>query len=204
MGALQAVQRSRAEPMSDAGLAWRIRSSVLITWLVFSGCTLALADQLQGQVVKVSDGDTVTVLDEQRQQHVIRLAGIDAPEKSQPHGQKSKAFLSQAVFGRHVTVQFDKRDRYGRIVGQVVAQGEDANLQQLQAGWAWHYKQYQREQTPQDRADYAEAEVKARDKNLGLWQGQPPPEPPWAYRARLKSERETARDHASQHAVSLE
>jgi endonuclease YncB( thermonuclease family) len=190
--------------MPDGGLAWRIRSSVLITWLVFSGCSLALADQLQGQVVKVSDGDTVTVLDEQRQQHVIRLAGIDAPEKSQPHGQKSKAFLSQAVFGRHVTVQFDKRDRYGRIVGQVVVQGEDANLQQLQAGWAWHYKQYQREQTPQDRADYAEAEVKARDKNLGLWHGQPPPEPPWAYRARLKSERETARDHASQHAVSLE
>lgn len=189
--------------MLDRGLAWLIRPSVLITWLVFSAGSLVLADQLQGQVVKVSDGDTVTVLDDQRQQHVIRLAGIDAPENSQPHGQKSKAFLSQAVFGRHVTVQFDKRDRYGRIVGKLVVQGEDANLQQLQAGWAWHYKQYQREQTPQERADYGEAEVKARDKHLGLWQGHAPPEPPWAYRARLKSERETARDHTSQQAVSL-
>ena len=84
--------------MTDLGLAWRIRSSALITWLVFSGCSLALADQLQGRVVKVSDGDTVTVLDEQRQQHVIRLAGIDAPEKSQPNGQKSKAFSLRLIF----------------------------------------------------------------------------------------------------------
>ena len=140
------------------------------------------------------DGDTITVLDAQRQQHVIRLAGIDAPEKSQPYGQKSKAHLSQAVFGQTVTVTFDKRDRYGRIVGQVRVLGEDANLRQLQAGWAWHYKQYQNEQTPDQRSVYDAAERAAREKRLGLWQGQGPasPEPPWDYRARLKSERQSA------------
>lgn len=165
-----------------------------IACLALASLGLAWADELQGRVVKVADGDTITVLDGQRQQHVIRLAGIDAPEKSQPYGQKSKAHLSQAVFGQTVTVTFDKRDRYGRIVGQVRVLGEDANLRQLQAGWAWHYKQYQNEQTPDQRSVYDAAERAAREKRLGLWQGQGPasPEPPWDYRARLKSERQSA------------
>lgn len=165
-----------------------------IACLTLASLGLAWADELQGRVVKVADGDTITVLDGQRQQHVIRLAGIDAPEKSQPYGQKSKAHLSQAVFGQTVTVTFDKRDRYGRIVGQVRVLGEDANLRQLQAGWAWHYKQYQSEQTPDQRSVYDAAERAAREKRLGLWQGQGPasPEPPWDYRARLKSERQSA------------
>lgn len=165
-----------------------------IACLALASLGLAWADELQGRVVKVADGDTITVLDAQRQQHVIRLAGIDAPEKSQPYGQKSKAHLSQAVFGQTVTVTFDKRDRYGRIVGQVRVLGEDANLRQLQAGWAWHYKQYQSEQTPDQRSVYDAAERAAREKRLGLWQGQGPasPEPPWDYRARLKSERQSA------------
>lgn len=168
-----------------------------IACLALASLGLAWADELQGRVVKVADGDTITVLDAQRQQHVIRLAGIDAPEKSQPYGQKSKAHLSQAVFGQTVTVTFDKRDRYGRIVGQVRVLGEDANLRQLQAGWAWHYKQYQNEQTPDQRSVYDAAERAAREKRLGLWQGQGPasPEPPWDYRARLKSERQSAQNH---------
>lgn len=168
-----------------------------IACLALASLGLAWADELQGRVVKVADGDTITVLDAQRQQHVIRLAGIDAPEKSQPFGQKSKAHLSQAVFGQTVTVTFDKRDRYGRIVGQVRVLGEDANLRQLQAGWAWHYKQYQNEQTPDQRSVYDAAERAAREKRLGLWQGQGPasPEPPWDYRARLKSERQSAQNH---------
>ena len=165
-----------------------------IACMALASLGLAWAAELQGRVVKVADGDTITVLDGQRQQHVIRLAGIDAPEKSQPYGQKSKAHLSQAVFGQTVTVTFDKRDRYGRIVGQVRVLGEDANLRQLQAGGAWHYKQYQSEQTPDQRSVYDAAERAAREKRLGLWQGQGPasPEPPWDYRARLKSERQSA------------
>jgi endonuclease YncB( thermonuclease family) len=168
-----------------------------IACLTLASLGLAWADELQGRVVKVADGDTITVLDGQRQQHVIRLAGIDAPEKSQPYGQKSKAHLSQALFGQTVAVTFDKRDRYGRIVGQVRVRGEDANLQQLQAGLAWHYKQYQKEQAPEDRIVYDTAERAAREKRSGLWQGQGPasPEPPWDYRARLKSERQSAQHH---------
>ncbi len=175
---------------------WRM---VGIACLALGSLGLAWADELQGRVVKVTDGDTVTVLDAQRQQHVIRLGGIDAPEKSQPYGQKSKAHLSQIVFNQSVNVVFDKRDRYGRIVGQVWVGGEDANLQQLQAGWAWHYKQYQREQKPEDRIVYDAAERAARENRLGLWQGQGPaqPEPPWDYRARLKSDRQSAQNPTS-------
>jgi endonuclease YncB( thermonuclease family) len=177
-----------------------------IAWLALGSLGLAGAEELQGRVVKVADGDTITVLDGQRQQHVIRLGGIDAPEKSQPYGQKAKAHLSNAVFGQTVTVTFDKRDRYGRIVGKVLIRGEDANLQQLQAGWAWHYKQYQREQAPEDRSIYDGAERAARESRLGLWQGQGPtsPEPPWDYRARLKSERQSAQNHTTLPESSLQ
>ncbi len=170
------------------------RPLLSIAWLALGIFSHAWADELRGRVVKVTDGDTVTVLDAQRQQHVIRLSGIDAPEKNQPYGQKSKAHLSQTVFQQTVTVAFDKRDRYGRIVGKVLVGEKDINLQQVQAGWAWHYKQYQREQAPEDRSTYDTAERAAREKRLGLWQGQglTSPEPPWDYRARLKSERQSA------------
>jgi energy-coupling factor transporter ATP-binding protein EcfA2 len=96
-----------------------------IAWLALGSLGLAGAEELQGRVVKVADGDTITVLDGQRQQHVIRLGGIDAPEKSQPYGQKAKAHLSNAVFGQTVTVTFDKRDRYGRILATLKIDGED-------------------------------------------------------------------------------
>jgi endonuclease YncB( thermonuclease family) len=155
-------------------------------------CAASLAGQLHGQVIRVSDGDTLIVLDAQRQQHTIRLAGIDAPEKSQPFGPESRDHLAQAVLNQAVTVAYDKHDKYGRIVGKVLAQGVDANLAQLQAGWAWHYRQYQREQSAEDRSLYSETESLAREAQKGLWQGNTPPEPPWDYRARIKTERRTA------------
>jgi endonuclease YncB( thermonuclease family) len=158
--------------------------------LLLAGCsTICTAAHLHGQVTRVSDGDTLVVLDEKRQQHTIRLAGIDAPEKSQPFGAEARDHLAQTVLNQSVTVEYDKHDKYGRVVGKVLSQGVDANLAQLQAGWAWHYKQYQREQSAQDRARYAETEGLARDAQKGLWQGNTPPEPPWDYRARIKTER---------------
>ena len=155
--------------------------------LLAACCTASLAAQLQGQVVRVSDGDTLIVLDAQRQQHTIRLAGIDAPEKTQAHGQDAQTHLAQTVLHQAVTVTYDKRDKYGRIVGKVLAQGADANLAQLQAGWAWHYRRYQGEQSAEDRARYSEAERLARETQKGLWQSHTPPEPPWDYRARTKT-----------------
>ena len=96
----------------------------------------------------VSDGDTVTVLDAERHQHKVRLAGIDAPEKAQAFGQASKISLSDQIFGREVAVTWVKRDHFGRIVGKISVDHRDVCLEQVRRGMAWHYKQYARDQAP--------------------------------------------------------
>ena len=141
------------------------------------------AETLGGRVVGVSDGDTVTVLDAANKQWKIRLMGIDAPEKKQAFGQKSKANLSDLVFDKQVTVEYSKKDKYGRTVGKILVDGVDANLAQVKAGMAWHYKQYQKEQTPVDRSLYSEAEDRARAGHIGLW-ADSNPTPPWEFRHR--------------------
>jgi endonuclease YncB( thermonuclease family) len=145
-------------------------------------------------VVGVSDGDTITLLDESEQQHKIRVAGIDAPEKKQPFGQRSKANMSTLVFNREVKIVGDKRDRYGRTVAKVLVakpgclnadcpKTEDAGLRQIEAGLAWWYRKYAREQSSQDRSDYEAAELRAKTQSLGLW-SEKDPEPPWEFRHR--------------------
>lgn len=134
-----------------------------------------VADMLKGRVVGVSDGDTITVLDSAKRTHKIRLAGIDAPEKAQPFGQRSKQHLSGLVYGKEVAVIFDERDRYGRIVGKVMLPSGDVNLEQIRAGKAWHYKRYSN-----DRA-YSAAEDSAKRQGLGLWADRNPT-PPWEWR----------------------
>ncbi|MGH8489110.1 MAG: thermonuclease family protein [Gammaproteobacteria bacterium] len=111
----------------------------------------AWAEQLVGKVIGVTDGDTLRVLTAQRQQHRVRLSGIDAPEKRQAFGQVSKQHLSDLVYGKIVSVVFHKRDRYQRILGKVLVNGADAGLNQIQSGMAWHYKRYEREQFAEDR-----------------------------------------------------
>lgn len=139
------------------------------------------AATLQGKVVNVADGDTLTVLDDQKAQHKIRLQGIDAPEKSQPFGQKSKQSLSHLVHSQIVTVEFQKKDKYGRTVGKVLLNGTDVCLEQIKLGMAWHYKQYQSEQPKEDRETYAQAELTARTQAVGLWKDKSPT-PPWEFR----------------------
>lgn len=139
-------------------------------------------EPLKGEVVSISDGDTITILDSSQVQYKIRLSGIDAPEKSQPFGQRSKQALADQVFRKQVTVEWNKQDRYRRIVGRVITlDGADANLRQIELGLAWHYKQYQNEQPSAERERYRLAEEKARSLGIGLWQDANP-EPPWDYR----------------------
>ena len=109
---------------------------------------VAFADTLTGKVVKVTDGDTLYVLDNNYKEHKIR-PGIDAPERKQAYGLASREHLASIVAGKRVTVEYQKRDRYGRIVGKVLLDGIDACLEQVKAGFAWHYKKYQHEQSPE-------------------------------------------------------
>lgn len=160
--------------------------SLLSPWVLLFSLGLlthqaAHSDTLYGSVVALSDGDTITVLDAGKTQHKIRLAGIDAPEKKQPFGDRSRQSLASLVFGKNVRVEYSKTDRYGRIVGKVLVNDVDASLEQVKRGLAWHYKAYEREQSPVDRVHYAAAEADARRARRGLWQDSSPT-PPWDFR----------------------
>jgi endonuclease YncB( thermonuclease family) len=139
------------------------------------------AGTITGRVVGVSDGDTLTMLDSAGTQHKIRLSGIDAPEKGQPFGQHCKQSLSDLAYGRTVSVEANKRDRYGRLIGKVLVDGEDANLEQIQRGCGWHYKRYMNEQSLDDRLTYNATEKTARAGRVGLW-ADPDPVAPWEWR----------------------
>ncbi len=130
---------------------------------------LAPAFAFEALVIGISDGDTITVLDNQKVQHKIRLAGIDAPEKGQDFGNKAKEHLSDLVYGKAVNLPDTKLDRYGRTVSRVFLGNIDAGLEMIKAGLAWHFKKYQFEQSIVDRLRYSEAENKARDIKVGLW-----------------------------------
>lgn len=152
----------------------------LIT-LLTAICLNVTAADFTGKVVGVIDGDTIDVLDASKTVHRIRLAGIDAPEHSQPFGKRSKEHLSEIVFGKQVTVESNKTDRFERTVGKILVNGIDANLSQVKSGFAWHYSKYAKEQTALDRTIYAAAENSARLSRLGLWRDASPTAP-WDFR----------------------
>ena len=133
-------------------------------------------------MVAVADGDTLTISDATSGRHVVRLAGIDAPEIDQPFGAEAKANLADLALHKVAVIDWDKRDRYGRVVGKVTIGGIDVNLEQIRGGLAWHFKAYQQEQSVADRQAYAQAEASARNSSLGLWAA-PTPRPPWQWRS---------------------
>ena len=153
----------------------------LVVALLLLTAHFAVAETLVGRAVGIADGDTITVLDSSKDQHKIRLAGIDAPEKGQPFGNVAKQNLARLVAGKEVSVEYVKFDRYQRIVGKVTVNGVDVQLEQLRAGLAWWYRKYAKEQSSQDRTTYAQAEEAARIARVGLWDD-PQAVPPWVYR----------------------
>lgn len=142
----------------------------------------AQAARLSGRVIAVADGDTVTLLDARLRRHQIRLLGIDAPEKDQAYGWQARAYLAQQVFGRQVIADCRKSDRYQRRLCRLELDGQDVNLGLIEAGLAWHYKSYARDQKLTERLLYASAETQARLARRGLW-SQRAPQAPWDYRA---------------------
>ena len=148
------------------------------------------AATLAGRVIHVADGDTLTVLDDQHRSHKIRIAGIDAPERGQPFGRRSAEALIRLTTNRFVTVDGGKTDRYQRRVGivRVAPPGcascepsVDVGLALIDAGLAWHYRAYEREQNAADRERYRTAEDDARARQNGLW-ADVSPTPPWDWR----------------------
>jgi endonuclease YncB( thermonuclease family) len=149
--------------------------TTLLALLSLAWSIPSIADTISGRVVGISDGDTITVLDFTNHQIRIRLHQIDAPEKNQDFGARSKQSLSDLVFGKSVTVEVATTDKYGRTVGKVLIGGVDANLEQVKRGMAWVYRQYAHDQA------YYVAEETARKAKIGLW-SQPNSIPPWEFR----------------------
>jgi endonuclease YncB( thermonuclease family) len=134
-----------------------------------------LAD-FTGRVVKVADGDTLTVLVNKTQIRV-RLDGIDAPESKQAFGNRSRQSLAELCAGKSADVGERGKDRYGRTIGRVTCAGMDANTEQVRRGMAWVYARYVAVNSPM-----YELEAYARLRQIGLW-ADAHPVAPWEWRA---------------------
>lgn len=156
-----------------------LRAILIATCL--SGFAHAETTTLNGRVVGIADGDTLTLLDRNNTQHKIRLGQIDAPEVGhgrnkppQAFGERSKQSLSDLVFGRQVAARC--RDRsYERLVCQVFVGPLNVNLEQVQRGMAWAEPRY-----VMDLA-YYRAQNQATAGHVGLWRDNNPT-PPWLWR----------------------
>ena len=153
--------------------------------LLCSACVAA--DVLHGRVVGVADGDTITVLDSNQKQYKIRFAGIDAAERKQPFGTRSRQNLARYVAGKEVRLDCHEVDRYRRKVCRVWVQPEncprcgktrDVGLAQITDGMAWWYRRYANEQSAEDQRRYGSADQEARLRKRGLWRDTDPV-PPW-------------------------
>ena len=150
----------------------------LVALLLLFFCVPSFADQYEGRVIKVIDGDTIWVKSSNK--HIkIRLSYIDAPELKQTHGVRSKNFLTNLVLDKNVQIHATKKDRYNRHLGEVyihtLKESVFVNAKMLKSGNAWIYLTYR------DNSYLKNLENHARINKSGLWSGKEPVEP-WIYR----------------------
>ena len=172
-------------------VSWALVTLVLAALLVAP----AHASTLAGRVVAVADGDTLTLLTDDHKQHRIRIGGIDAPEKRQAFGTRSKENLVRMAHGKEAVADCPKTDRYGRLVCKVWVQPADCpqcgktldvGYAQISAGLAWWYRRYAKEQSLEDRGRYESEETDARLRKRGLW-SDPAAVAPWDWRQKSRT-----------------
>ena len=166
--------------------------SLFISLVLFTSTAISAGPLTPGLVIAISDGDTITLLTEDKQQLKIRLAGIDTPEKKQAFGTKARDHLASRIFKHDVEVDLRKKDQYGRYLGVIYISGVDINQSMIQDGYAWFYKHYAKDQPKEEAQRYAKAEADARSKQRGLW-SDPNPVPPWEFRKEAKEEARSAK-----------
>jgi micrococcal nuclease len=145
---------------------------------VFLSSSSAFAADFHAKVIHITDGDTITVLNDANEKIKIRLNGIDCPEKAQAYGKKAKQFTKDLVAGKTVTIQAHNKDRYGRTIGDVILDdGRNLSQELVKAGYAWWYFKYS------DDEQLGVLEVQAKIAKVGLWADKNPV-PPWIFRHR--------------------
>ncbi len=141
---------------------------------------------IKGTAIQISDGDTFIIEEENGKRTRVRIHAIDAPELAQDFGRESRENLRALIANQQVEVRKHDTDQFQRIVGSVFISEKntgpkDIGLAQIAGGFAWHFKQYQKEQPADERQAYAQAEETARSSRLGLWR-ENNPLPPKDYR----------------------
>ncbi len=145
---------------------------------------VATTPTIDGLVIAVEDGDTITVQSADRTIYLVRLQAIDAPEFKQDNFKNSKKSLSSLVLNKNVKVIVVTKDTDGKNIGTVWLDGSDIGLIQLEKGMAWHYRRFAYEQAPNVRKQYADAQTKAQSDVVGIW-SEKKPIPPWVFRGDL-------------------
>lgn len=130
---------------------------------------------ITGKATTVVDGDTFRLLAPDQTIQVIRIWGIDCPEKKQRFGDKATTFLASLIVDKPLKLTVKSKDKYGRLVCQVYHEDMDIGLTMVRMGFAWHYVSITKNKA------LANAQVEAKRQQLGIWQDQDPT-PPWIYR----------------------
>jgi micrococcal nuclease len=175
-----------ATPDMNAKRDRQIRKALrklMIAIALCAGLPGAALAKLEGPVVGIHDGDTLTVRVEGKRVRV-RLDGVDAPELGQPYGKSARRSLSELCRGKNASVVDRGKDEEGRIVGSVRCGEVDANAEQVRRGMAWVYLRY----LPLGSPLY-ELETNARLRRLGLWRASEPV-PPWEWRQRTRNKKQ--------------
>ena len=175
--------------LSDPGRCMRFvrQGSAEMKTILFAIALMVLSTAVssatvEGQVVAITDGDTIKILTATKQQIKVRLADIDTPERGQPYGRKARQVLGDKIHRRQVEVEEVTTDRYQRLVGRVFLDGRNINAEMVEDGAAWVYRKYSND------PHLLDLEHQAREQGRGLWALQPDQRvPPWEWRKMRRS-----------------
>ncbi|MHB1085311.1 MAG: thermonuclease family protein [Thiobacillus sp.] len=140
----------------------------------------ASATTLNGRVVDIADGDTLTLLVDHRP-YVISIAAIDAPERYQAWGDRSKSNLGRLSSNRAAVAHCSGVDRRGHHVCKLTVNNIDVGLEQIKDGMAWWVRNHANGLSAEDQSVYENTELMAKLKRQGLWRDTNPI-PPWRFR----------------------
>jgi len=149
---------------------------ILLFPVSLSADSIAVISTVQGKVVRVTEGDSVNILFSDNELKIVKLAGIDAPERGQPYFEEAREYLASLIWNKSVSVTSTRADMYGIRVRQIFYKS-DINLEMIKAGYAWYKLKHSNELDESEKKQYVEAENNARVKKLGLFQDKKPVQP---------------------------
>lgn len=156
-------------------------AKIIIILFLLGNAPASYAENLVGHVIDVTSGDKLTLMDTSNKIHKVRLIGIDAPESTQPFAKESRNSLSSMVYDKKVVLILKESVASEVLIGKVLQDKKDINLQQIKQGMAWVSNTFKKELSLNDQKVYEKFEYIAKTKQIGLWFDRCPIEP-WVFR----------------------